>query len=86
MHQGLWGKEWIILDDDFLVLEDFPKSLVLAGHVKMREKLATICEFHRQNDNFLKAMLAAQGLEPSYAKDVDICNIIQAASADHDKG
>ena len=53
------GNEWLTLPDDSTVLEDFPKSLVLAGHVKMREKMAAIREYHRQKDNILKATLAA---------------------------
>ena len=80
------GNEWISLPDDSLVLEDFPKSHVLAGHVKMREKTAAIREYHRQKDNVLKATLAAQGSEPSIAKDVDVRDIIQAANADRGKG
>ena len=68
------------------MLEDFPKSLVLAGYVKMREKLAAICKYDRQKDNVLKATLAAQGSEPTIAEDVDVRDIIQVANADRDKG
>ena len=36
------GNEWISVPNDSPVLENFPKSLVLTGHVKMREKMAVI--------------------------------------------
>ena len=48
------GNERISFPDDSTVLEDFPKSLALADHVKMREKMAAIREYHRQKDNVLE--------------------------------
>ena len=43
------GSEWISLPDESedgseKLLKNFPKDLVLAGHVRMREKLAVIRE------------------------------------------
>ena len=76
----------ISLADDSSVLEDFPKALVLAGHVKTREKIAAIRTYLRQKDNVLKATMAAQGLESSIAKDVNVRDITQAANAVRDKG
>ena len=82
------GKEWISLPDDYVsvVLENFPKFLVLVGHVKMKEKMATICKYHRQKDNVFKSTLLTPNLEPSCAKDVGIHGMIQAANADREKG
>ena len=48
--------------------------------------MAIIREYHCQDDSVLKDKLAAQDLEPSISKDVNVRNIVQAADADRDKG
>ena len=68
-----------------MVLENFPKSFVLAGHVKMREKMAIIRGYDRQKDNVLKSLLSAPNLEQVCVKDVNIHDIIQAVNADREK-
>ena len=85
------GTEWISLPDDSedgseKLLDNFPKDLVLQGHVRMRKILAVIREHNLQKNNVLKASLANNRTEPSCAKDVDISDRLQAANADREKG
>lgn len=67
-------------------MENFPKDLVLAGHVRMREKLAIIREHNLRKNNVLKASLAITRTAPSCAEDVDINDLLKAANGDREKG
>ena len=83
--------EWISLPDDSedgskKLLKKFPKDLVLAGHVRMRENLAVIREHNLQKKNVLKALLAVTRTAPSCAKDVDTKDLFKAANAAREKG
>ena len=68
------------------LLENFPKDLLIAGHVRMCEKLAVIREHNLRKNNVLKALLAITRTAPSCAEDVDIKDLLKAANADRDKG
>ena len=66
------GNEWISLPDDSedgseKLLANFPRDLVLEGHVRMQEKLAVIREYNLQKNNVLKASIAIVRTEPSCA-------------------
>ena len=88
------GKEWISLSDDSedgseKLLANFPKDLVLEGHLRMRQKLTVISEYNIQKKNVLKASLTIIRTASSCAEDVDIkdlCNQIKAANVDREKG
>lgn len=85
------GSEWISLPDESedgseKLLVNFPKDLVLEGHVRMREKRAVIREHTLQKNNVLKASLAITRTVPLCAEDVDITDLLRAANADREKG
>ena len=85
------GHEWISLPDDSpdgsgKLLDNVPKQLVMEGHIRMREKKATIREWRKKRDTVLKRSIAGRKLEPVYPEDVGVRDIILVANNDRDKG
>ena len=68
------------------ILSNVAKDLVLAAHIRMRERQAVIREYRKQKGNVMKASLEPTKSEPMHAKDVDCSNIIKAANSDRDAG
>ena len=85
------GKEWISMPDDSedgsgKILKDVAKDLVLAAHIRMRERQAIIKEYRKQKGDVMKASLETTKSEPMHAEDVDCSDIIKAANSDRDAG